>query len=273
MKIILLLILLVLFFTACKKDETGDPLLKYRLKEYTLNHYKYTYEYDSLNRIVKSGTYYDGGLVYNTYYFYVKNRLDSLISYSPSYMNQYVTYRYIGDTIFQTTSRFAFNDKIILKFAMHDNYIEKIIPPNCVMGDSAYPCSYKVLHWDNNNLTYKYIYNNSGWSYPDYKSSENSSGFQLTNAIWSTYDEHPNPLKFIYEQVFPGEYESSENNLLRMVISDMEGDTLFRIFKHTYNGNGLPIATTETQEKNNSRLNADLPLSTSTSTYTYEEYK
>jgi hypothetical protein len=272
MKNIILLILVVAIFTGCKKEDTRDPLLKYRLKEYTHDHYKFTYEYDSLNRIVKSGTYYDGGLVYNTYFFYVNNRLDSLISYSPYHMNQYVTYRYMGDTIFQTTSRFSFNDKIILKFAIHDNHIEKIIPPNCVLGDSSYPCSYKVLHWDNNNLTYKYIYNNSGWSYPDYKSSENISGFQMTNAIWSTYDEHPNPLKFIYEQVYPGEYESSENNLLRMVVSDMEGDTLFRIFKHTYNEHGLPIATTETQEKNNGRLNEYVQLVSSTSAYKYEEY-
>lgn len=273
MKIIILLILVVSIFTACKKEDTGDPLSKYRLKEYTRNNYKYTYEYDSLNRIVKSGTYYDEGLVYNTYYFYVNNRLDSLISYSPSHLSQYETYRYIGDTIFKTTCRFSFNDKTIMKFALHNNHIEKIIPPHCVIGDSSYPCSYKVLHWDNNNLTYKYMYNNSGWKYPDYKSSDNTSGFQLTNAIWSTFDEHPNPLKFIYKQVYPGEYESSENNLLRMVVSDMEGDTLFRIFKHTYNENGLPITTTETQEKNNSKLNEFIELGSYTTTYKYEKYK
>jgi len=273
MKRIVLLFLAISIFTGCKKEDTGDPLLKYRLKEYTHDHYKFTYEYDSLNRIAKSGTYYDEGLVYNTYYFYVNNRLDSLISYSSNYMNQYETYRYIGDTLFKTTYRFSFGDKTILKYAIHNNHIEKILLPPCVMGNSVFQCSYKVLHWDNSNLTYKYIYSNAGWVYPDYKSAENTSEFQLTNAIWSTYDKHPNPLKFIYEQVYPGEYESSENNLLRMVVSDMEGDTLFRIFKHTYNENGLPIATTETQEKNNSRLNEGIQLVSSASAYTYEKYK
>ncbi|MBK9359107.1 MAG: hypothetical protein IPN08_17305 [Bacteroidales bacterium] len=35
--------------------------------------------------------------------------------------------------------------------------------------------------------------------------------------------------------IYPGEYESSENNLPRMVITDMAGDTLIHIFNHTYN--------------------------------------
>jgi hypothetical protein len=274
MKKIVLFILAVSFFTACKKDEyTGDPLLKYRLKEYTCDHYKYTYEYDSLNRIVKSGTYYDEGLVYNTRYFYVNSRLDSLITYNSYYPMTYETFKYIGDTIFQTTFRYSFDEKITLKFVLHDNQIAKILLPPCILGDSSYQCSYEVLHWDNNNLTYKYVYSNSGWIYPYYKGSENSGEFQMTNAIWSAYDEHPNPLKFIYDQVYPDKYESSKNNLLRMVVSDMQGDTLFRIFKHTYNENGLPIATTETQEKNNTILNESILLVSSTSTYKYEEYK
>jgi hypothetical protein len=273
MKKIILFILVVSIFTACKKEDTGNPLLKYRLKEYTHDHYKYSYEYDSLNRIIKSGTYYDGNLVYNTYYFYVNKKLDSLISYSPSYQNQYETFRYIGDTLFKTTYRFSFDDKTILKFAIHNNHIEKILSPPCVMGDSSFLCSYTVLHWDNHNLTYNFMYNNAGGSYPDYKSSENTSGFQITRTVWSEYDDHPNPLKPIYEQVYPGEYESSINNLLRMTVTDMLGDTLFRFFKHTYDDNGLPITTIETQEKNNTSLNAFLPLSTSTSKYTYEEYK
>jgi hypothetical protein len=272
MKKIIFFILVVSIVTACKKEDTGNPLLKYRLKEYTHDHYKYSYEYDSLNRIIKSQTCYDGNFVYNTYYFYVNNRLDSLISYSPSYQNEYVTFRYIGDTLYKTTCRFSFNDKTILKYVIHNNQIEKILSPPCIMGDSSFLCSYRVLHWDNQNLTYKYMYNNAGGKYPDYKSSENSSGFQITSTVSSAYDDHPNPLKFIYEQVYPGEYESSANNLLGMTVTDMSGDTLYRYFKHTYNNIGLPIATTETQAKNNTSLNAFLTLSTSTSAYLYEEY-
>lgn len=273
MKRIICFILVIATITACKKEETGDSLLKYRLKEYTHDHEKYSYEYDSLNRITKSGTYYDGNLVYNTYYFYVNNRLDSLISYSPSFQNQYETFRYIGDTLFKTTYRFSFDEKTVIKFAIHNNHIEKILSPPCVMGDSSFLCNYKVLHWNNNNLTNKYMYNNAGGKYPDYKSSENTSGFQITSSVWAAYDDHPNPLKSVYEQVYPGEYESSANNLLRMTVTDMLGDTLFRFFKHTYNDNGLPIATTETQDKNNTSSNAFLSLISSTTRYTYEEYK
>jgi hypothetical protein len=272
MKKIVFLIFVTLSITACKKDKIGDPLSIYRLTEITCNQDKYTFEYDSQNRIVKSGTYSEEALAYNTYYFYVNDRLDSLISYSPSYQNQYETFRYIGDTLYKTTYRFFFDDKTILKYAIHNNHIENILSPPCVLGDSSFLCSYKVLHWDNNNLTYKYMYNNAGGSYPDYKRTENKSEFQITSAVTSTYDTHPNPLKFIYEQMYPGEYESSVNNLVRMVVTNMLGDTLIRIFNHTYNENGLPIATTETQEKNNTSLNAGLQLNTILSTYKYEEY-
>jgi hypothetical protein len=273
MKNIAFFILVLSFITACNKDEyTGDPLLKYRLKEYTHDRYKFTYEYDSLNRIVESGTYYDEGLVYNTRYFYVNNRLDSLTTYNSYYAMTYETFKYVGDTIVHSAYRYSFDEKIIVKFVINNNHIAKIVPPPCTLGDSSYPCSYEVLHWDNNNLTYKYVYSNSGWVYPYYKSSGNTSEFPMTNAIWSTYDEHPNPLKFIYGQVVPGEYESSENNLLRMVVSDMQGDTLFRIFKHIYNEYGLPLTTTETQEKNDTKLNESITLVSSASTYKYEEY-
>jgi hypothetical protein len=273
MKKTLIFILAVSFFTACKKDEyTGDPMLKYRLSEYTHDHYKYTYEYDSLNRVVKSGTYYDEGLIYNTRYFYVNNKLDSLTSYNSNYTMTYETFKYFADTLFHTTYRYSFNEKIILKYLLQDNKITKILFPPCTLGDSSYQCYYQVLHWDNNNLAYKYVYSNSGWVYPYYKGSENTNDFPMTNSIWSVYDDHPNPLKFINDQVFPDEYESSQNNLLRMVVADMQGDSLFRNFKHAYNEYGLPIVTTETQEKNNTILNENITLVSSTSTYKYEEY-
>jgi hypothetical protein len=260
-------------FAGCKKDYTGDPLSKYRLKEFTKDHYKYTYEYDSLNRFVKSGTYYDEQLVYNTSYFYVNNKIDSLESYNSYYPMTYETFKYIGDTVYHTTFRYFFDETIKLKYAIHNNHIEKIVLPPCVFGDSLYQCCYRIIHWDNNSLTYKHVYSNSGWSYPYYKRSENTNEFQLTNTVWSTYDKHPNPLKFIYQQVFPVEYESSENNLLRMVITDMQGDTLIRIFNHTYNEVGLPVTTSETQEKNDTELNEGVTLTSSTYTFKYEEYE
>jgi hypothetical protein len=273
MKKFVLLILMASLLAGCKKDDTSDPLSRYRLKEYTKDHYKLTFEYDSVNRIVKSGTYYDNVLVYSTRYFYVNGKIDSLITYNSYYPITYETYRYIGDTIYHITYRYSFDDKIILKYNVHDNQIEKIIYPPCVMGDSSFPCRYEVLHWDNNNLTYKHIYNSEGWTYPDYKSSENTKDFQQTNNVWSAYDDHANPLKFIYKQIYPEEYESSKNNLLRMVITDMEGDTLIRIFNHTYDEHGLPTVTRETQEKNDTPLNEGITLVSSTYTYEYEEYR
>jgi hypothetical protein len=273
MKKIILFLLLVSFFTACKKEkDTGDPLLKYRLSEYTHDLYKYTFEYDSLNRITKSGTFYDGALIYNTRFFYVNSRLDSLTTYNSIYPITYETFRYLDDTLFHATYRYSFDDKITLKNLIQDNQIVKTIFPPCALDDSLFQCHYEVLHWDGNNLAYKYVYSNSGWVYPYYKNSGNTGDFPMTNSIWSAYDDHPNPLKFIYDQVYPDVYESSENNLLRMVVADMQGDTLFRYFSHTYNENGLPVSTTETQAKNDTPLNEDIILVSSTSTYTYEEY-
>jgi hypothetical protein len=144
--------------------------------------------------------------------------------------------------------------------------------PITAFVDSTDYYYFQVLHWDQNNLTYKYVYTNGGSVYPYYKSSGSSNDILMTNAIWSTYDDHPNPLQFIYQQVFPDQYDASANNLTRMVVSDMVGDTLFRYFTHTYNESGLPVKTVETQAKNNSNLNQNIQLQTSTSTYTYEEY-
>lgn len=273
MQKLLFIVLIVLTLACCEEDVPDHPLDEYRLTAYTCDHYKYTFEYDSLNRIAKSGTYYDEQLVYDTRFFYVAGRLDSLISATQFSLMQYETFRYVDDTLVVSTYRYAFDEKIRRKYALDNNQIVKILNPPCVEGDSSYICYYQVLHWDNNNLTYKHIYTSIGYTYPDYKSTENTSGSALTNSIWSTYDNHPNPLKSIFEQIYPGEYESSENNLLRMVITDMGGDTLIRNFKHTYNDIDLPVATSETREKNDTPLNADVSTDPSASTYTYEKYR
>jgi hypothetical protein len=94
MKIIVLLVLLISFFMACRKEETiADPLSKFRLKEYTHNHYKYAYVYDSINRLNSSSTYFDDNLVYTTHYFYNGNTLDSLIERTATITPSYETFR------------------------------------------------------------------------------------------------------------------------------------------------------------------------------------
>jgi hypothetical protein len=271
MKTLYVLMLGLLLLAACRKEEEGDPLLRYRLTEYTRDHYRFTYAYDAQDRLHTSGTWYDDGLLYNTYYFYENGRLDSMISYSPAYLNDFVTFRYSGDTLVQTTVRPSMMDTTVIRFLRQEQRVVKVIQPDCVLGDSSFPCCYKVLHWDADNLTYKYFYSNSGWAYPLYK--QGNDGFEMTNAVWSEYDQHPNPLKPIYALAYPEEYESSANNLLRMVVADQVGDTLFRIFEHTYNENGLPATTTEHQEKNDTPLNSIVELHTYFSTYTYEKYR
>lgn len=272
MKRILLLLLVIIFFASCKKDDNTDPLSKYRLKEYSKDHYKFTFEYDNAGRLSKSGTYFDNQLIYNTSYYYKNNLIDSLSTYSAYDTITYETFTYTPDTLFHVTHRYSFNDYTLLRYVINDNHYESIVFPLCVLGDSAYHCFYVNLHWDNDNLTYKYAYSNSGSTWPYLKNAAIFNDFPMTNSIWSTYDEHPNPLKTIYEQVYPGDYATSVNNPLRMVLSDLQGDTIIRNFAHTYNENGLPVSTIETQEKNNTEINQHITLTTSTYTYVYEEY-
>lgn len=274
MRTFILLIIAVALFTACKKEDTGDPLSKYRLKEYTHNDYKDIFEYDSQNRIIKSGRYIDDQLVYNTRYFYVNNRLDSISTYNSNYLSTYETYKYTGDTILIISYRYAFDDRTALKYVKRDNQVVRILYTIYSGGQFIpYPDMYRIQNWKNGNLAAKYTYSSIGSTYPDYKSSQSSGEPVLTNSVLYEYDDHPNPFSALNEQLFIGAYESSKNNLVRMIVADMEGDTLFRIFKHTYNADGLPISTTETQEKNNTSFNDFIHLETSASTYTYEKYK
>lgn len=272
MRNILLLLLVISFFASCKKDDNTDPLSKYRLKEYTKDHYKFTFEYDNLGRLIKSGTYYDEQLVYNTSYFYKYNHIDSLSTYSAYDTITYETFTYTPDTLFHLSYRYSFNDYTLLRYVINNNHYESIVYPLCVLGDSVFQCHYEVLHWDSDNLTYKYAYSNVGSYWPYYKNEAIFNDFPMTNAIISTYDEQPNPLKTIYEQVYPGVYSTSVNNVLKMVLSDMTGDTIIRKFAYTYNENGLPVSCSETQEKNNTALNQYIQLTTSSYTYVYEEF-
>lgn len=270
MQRLLFVFLFILIITGCRKDNPGQPLDEYRLSAYTKDHYRYTFEYDDRDKPVKYGTYYDDQLIFDTQLFYAGGRIDSLISVMPSGPMQYQTFRYRDDTLIVSTYRYAFDETVRMKYLINDNRIVKIMHPPCGEGDTAYLCFYRVLHWDNSNLAYKHTYSGTGWVYPDYKLA---GGTELTNTVWSTYDNHPNPLKSIYSLIYPGEYESSENNLLRMVITDMAGDTLIRIFNHTYNDLGLPVATTIIREKNDTPLNDPVSLEPSYLTYTYEKYR
>jgi hypothetical protein len=186
----------------------------------------------------------------------------------------YETYKYIGDTILVVSYRYSFKDKVAVKYVKPGNQIVRIL--TVIYSDAGiipYPNLYRILHWENDNLAAKYTYSTFGGQYPEYKSSEISGEPVISNSVLYEYDEHPNPFSLMNEQIYFGAYESSKNNLVRMIVADTQGDTLFRIFKHTYNENGLPIATTETQEKNKTWLNDNLPLDSSTSAYKYEEYK
>lgn len=272
MKKLLLLCLVVSFFASCKKDDNTDPLSKYRLKEYTKDHYKFTFEYDNVGRLSKSGTYFDNQLIYNTSYFYKNNQIDSLSTYTAYDTLTYETFTYTPDTLFHVMYRYSMNDFGIIKYVISDNHYSGIVFPPCVLGDSVFNCYYVNFHWDSDNLTYKYMYSNVGSTWPYYKNADIFNDFPMTNSIWSTYDEHPNPLKTIYEQVYPGDYATSVNNPVRMVLSDLEGDTIIRNFAYTYNENGLPVSTIETQEKNDTEINHNITLTTSTYSYLYEEY-
>lgn len=272
-----LILLTVLMLIACKKDNPlVNPLAEYRLVEYTHNQYRITYSYDSQNRPEFSETLYDENPVYTTRFFYSDMRLDSLATGTSTGPMSYETFRFSGDTLLHTIYRYAFDEKITLRLLLSNNQVVRIIPPPCILGDSTYDCMYEVLNWHNNNLICKQVFTNSGFVYPYYKrltDPGNAAGFQRTNTICSDYDNNPNPLTSLYKTIYPGEYESSVNNLLRMVVTDIEGDTLIRNFKHTYNEYGLPVSTTETQEKNNTPRNENVVLVSSSYTYTYEKYQ
>jgi hypothetical protein len=277
MKRLIFFFLVAALISGCKKEYTGDPLLKYRLKEYTQDSYKYTYQYDSKNRVIKSGTYYDGSLIHESEYFYVNNFLDSLVNYTQNLTLSYETYKQTGDTIY-AKQWFIYDTAHVwhCKYVVNDNHIvKKVFPPSIAAYGNTYESDYDVLNWKNDNLIYLYWYNSTGaWSFPVWKSLENTSDYQIGNSVWSTYDDHPNPLKPLYQRIDPTAYESSNNNLLRMAAANNVGDTLFRIFEHTYNQYGLPVTTKETKKYNKPSLDHDMPLLNPVSyyTYTYEEY-
>ena len=273
MRKIILIVLVAFTFTTCEKDKYEDPLSKYRLKEYTKDEYRYIYTYNSSNKVEKSETYYSGHLIYITDYFYKNNSLDSLTmtTYHPE---QYTTYKYMGDTILATNYRYSFNEKTAVEYVKSGNQVVKILTVICTdEGIIPYPDFYRTLHWENDNLVARYTYSNSGSQYPDYKSTRLNDIPVLSNSVLCEYDNHPNPLSALNEQLYFGAYESSKNNLLQMIVADMAGDTLYRIFTHTYNQDGLPLTTIETQKKNDTWLNSNLVLDSSAYTYKYESYK